>query len=51
MGVIRDVDALDVLHDEIRQAVFGRAAIQQARDIGVIERHARCGASGGTATG
>ncbi len=27
----------DVLHDEIRQAVLGRVAVQQARDVRVIE--------------
>src|SRR5205085_5790677 len=29
--------AFNVLHDEVGQAVAGRAAIQQASDVGVIE--------------
>ena len=29
--------AFDVLHDEIRQAVVGRVAVQQVRDVRVIE--------------
>src|SRR5262249_19786185 len=30
--------ALDVLHDEVGQTIIGRAGIEQACDVGVIER-------------
>ena len=33
----RDRLALDVLHDEVGKAVLGVAAVQQARDVGVVE--------------
>ena len=29
---------VDVLHDEVGQAVVGRAAVEQARDVRVLER-------------
>ena len=32
-------DALDVLHDEVRQASVGdHAAVEQPRDVGVVQR-------------
>jgi hypothetical protein len=30
--------AFDKLHDEVGQAVFGRAAVEQAGDVRVVER-------------
>jgi hypothetical protein len=33
-----DGQPLDVLHDEVGQAVVGRSAVHQARDVGVVER-------------
>src|SRR5262249_59609152 len=33
-----DGGAIDVLHHKIRQAVFIHAAVEQARDVGMIER-------------
>ena len=37
VAVLVDGRALDVLHDQVRPAVVGRAAVQQARDAGVVE--------------
>jgi hypothetical protein len=37
LAVIEDVLALDVLHGEVRQAVRGRAPIEQTGDVGMLE--------------
>src|SRR5436190_22261767 len=37
IAIFVDRKALDVFHDEIRLAIFGRPAIEQARDVKVIE--------------
>ena len=37
VAVLGQRHPVDVLHDEVRQAVFGRAAIEQAGDMGMLE--------------
>ena len=37
VAILVDRQPLDVLHDEVRQAVLGRAAVEQPRDVRVIE--------------
>ena len=37
-AVLQDVDAVDVLHDEVREPVVRRADVEQARDVRVVER-------------
>ena len=37
VAIVVDRQPLDVLHDEVRQAVLGRVAVEQARDVRVIE--------------
>ena len=49
VAVLVDRLPFDVLHHEVRQAVLGRAAVEQARDVRVIEARrgsaARCGSA------
>ncbi|MEM7351389.1 MAG: hypothetical protein AAF657_11320, partial [Acidobacteriota bacterium] len=35
--VLVDASALDALHDEVGSAVFGRAAVEQLGDVGMVE--------------
>src|SRR5207248_3651126 len=37
IAILIDRHAFDVLHDKIRQSIFGHAAVEQARDVRVIE--------------
>jgi hypothetical protein len=37
LAVFVEGQSLDVLHHEVRQSVFGRVAIEQARDVRVVE--------------
>ena len=38
VAVLVERPPFDPLHDEVRQPVGGRAAVEQARDVRVVER-------------